>query len=75
MGGNNTKPSDQIEIESFGKIEKVDFLMNIFFITDTDMKKTLRPMINEKPVENEKIIFDRENPIEHSIYKGFKYFY
>ena len=75
MGGKNTKPSEQIEIESFGRIETVDFLMNIFFITDTDMKKTLRPMINEKPAENEKIIFDRKNPIEHSIYKGFKYFY
>ena len=45
MGNNSeteTKKPNQIEIDNFGKNEKVDFDMNVFIITETNMKNLLK---------------------------------
>ena len=73
MGSDNNKSSEDLEIENFGKKEIVKFKMNIFLITeDNSIKGFFKKLINP---QDENINLDRDNPVTHITYKGWKYFY
>ena len=75
MGNNSetgTKKPNQIEIDNFGKNEKVDFDMNVFIITETNIKNLFKKLIGK---ENEEINIDRNLPFTHKNYKGWNFIY
>ena len=75
MGNNSetgTKKPNQIEIDNFGKNEKVDFDMNVFIITETNLKNLFKKLIGK---ENEEINIDRNLPFTHKNYKGWNFIY
>ena len=82
MGGtnNNLRNSHKLEIDNFGKKELVDFLMNIFLITeDRNIKHFFKKLIDPQNEQNENLYLDRDldrdNPLTHIYYKGWKYYY
>ena len=81
MGEKISDLRNQIVVPNFGEKEKVDFNMNIYFITeDKNMKKLIKRFV-EKPVNENKndniqpINYDRNNPLPHVTYNGLKFIY
>ena len=77
MGGTNSiRNPQQLEIDYFGKKELVDFKMNLFLITeDKTIKNFFKKLTDPQNEQNENCDLNRDIPLTHANYKGWKYFY
>ena len=77
MGGTNSiRNPQQLEIDYFGKKELVDFKMNLFLITeDKTIKNFFKKLTDPQNEQNENYDLNRDIPLTHVNYKGWKYFY
>ena len=76
MGQNETKiESNQIETFNFGEKEIVNFEMNVFIITELNLKKFLKNIIGMELENEQNININRNLPLNHKNYKGWNFTY
>ena len=74
MGQKETKiKPNQIETENFGEKEIVNFDMNVFIITESNLKNLFKKLIGREQEEN--LNFNRNSPLNHKNYQGWNFTY
>jgi hypothetical protein len=67
-----TKKPNKIEINNFRNNKKVDFGVNVFIITESDLKNLFKKLIGK---ENEELNINRNELFSHKNFKGWNFSY